>query len=60
MKKKYGFTLIELLAVITVLSIVALIALPLVVNNIDEEKKHSARISANEYIISLYNCRGYG
>ena len=55
MKKKYGFTLIELLAVITVLSIVALIALPLVVNNIDEEKKHSARISANEYIKSFHS-----
>ncbi len=55
MKKKYGFTLIELLAVITVLSIVALIALPLVVNNIDEEKKHSARISTNEYIKSFHS-----
>ena len=55
MKKKYGFTLIELLAVITVLSIVALIALPLVVNNIEEEKKQSARISTNEYIKSFHS-----
>ena len=36
--KKRGFTLIELLGVIVVLSIIALITVPLVLNNVEDTK----------------------
>ena len=48
--KKRGFTLIELLAVIVVLSIIALIATPIVMNTIENVKKGAAEISAQNYI----------
>ena len=37
---KKGFTLIELLAVIIILSVVSLIAVPIVINVIEKTKKH--------------------
>lgn len=37
--KQKGFTLLELLAVIVILSVVALITVPLIMNNIEEAKK---------------------
>lgn len=39
MKKKNGFTLIELLAVIVILSVIALIATPLILNIIEDSRK---------------------
>ena len=51
MKLKHkGFTLIELLAVIIVLSIIALITTPIVMNSINKSKKGAAEISAEGYI----------
>lgn len=49
MMKKKGFTLIELLAVIVVLSIIALITLPVVFNAIESAKEGAALASANAY-----------
>ena len=42
---KNGFTLIELLAVIVILSIIALIAVPIVINIIDDTKEKAFRES---------------
>ncbi len=42
MKKKRGFTLIELLAVIIILAVIALIAVPLVMSTINDAKKGAA------------------
>ena len=39
MKKKNGFTLIELLAVIVILSLIALIAIPMIMNVIESSRK---------------------
>lgn len=47
---KKGFTLIELLAVIVVLAIITLIAVPIIANVIDKAKKESAIDSAYGYI----------
>ena len=56
--KKKGFTLIELLAVIVVLTIIALIATPIVARVINSSKGSANKISAsnfaskaNEYVI---------
>ena len=48
--KKYGFTLIELLAVIVILSVIALITTPLILNVINDAKKSAAVDSAYEYL----------
>lgn len=37
--KKRGFTLVELLAVIVILSVIALIAMPIILNIIEDAKK---------------------
>ena len=50
MKNKKGFTLIELLAAIVLLAIIALIAVPIVLNLIKDSKKSSAVRSAEIYL----------
>lgn len=46
MKKNKGFTLIELLAVVIILSVIALIATPIVLNIIENSKKEALKDSA--------------
>ena len=53
--KKKGFTLIELLAVIVVLSIIALIATPIVLNLINNAKEGAAKSSATAYVKAVEN-----
>ncbi len=48
--KKCGFTLIELLAVIIILAIITLIAVPLIINIIGKVKDASDEESINRYI----------
>lgn len=50
---KKGFTLIELLAVIIVLGIIALIAIPAVTNVIEDASKGAAEVSAKHYMDAL-------
>ena len=44
-----GFTLIELLAVIVILAVISLIAVPVVLNIIDDAKINSYKLSASNY-----------
>ena len=48
--KKNAFTLIELLAVIVILSIIALIATPIILGIINDSKEQTNKISAENYI----------
>lgn len=48
--KKRGFTLVELLAVIVILSIIALIAVPVILGMIEDSRKQAAAISGKEYV----------
>ena len=50
--KNKGFTLVELLAVIVVLAIISIIAIPMIGNVIDESKKKALEVSANGLIES--------
>ena len=45
--KEKGFTLVELLAVIVILSVISLIAVPMILNVIEESKKGAIRSSVN-------------
>lgn len=53
--KKKGFTLIELLAVILILGVIALIAIPIISNIIGDAKINSFKSTANNYVDALYN-----
>ena len=55
MKKKNGFTLIELLAVIIILGILMIIAIPSVTKYISDSRKSSYVDSAKEIIGSARN-----
>ena len=51
---KKGFTLIELLAVIVILAIIAAIATPIILNIINNSRKESIRLSAENYIDAVH------
>ena len=57
--KKKGFTLIELLATIIILSVIALIAVPIVINVIDKAKKASFEQSLNSIVkaVDIYQVK---
>ncbi len=55
MKKKNGFTLIELLAVIIILGILMIIAIPSVTKYISDSRKNSYVDSAKEIIAGTRN-----
>ena len=46
--KKKGFTLVELLAVIVVIGIIAIITVPIVLNNVTSTEKKTFKVSVNE------------
>ena len=52
---KKGFTLIELLAVITILAIISLVAVPIVINIIEDSKEtHDKRFRISKPFILIY------
>lgn len=51
--KKNGFTLVELLAILIILSLIAIITIPVVFNMIDSSKKGTVKDSAYGYISSI-------
>ena len=51
--KKNGFTLLELLAILIILSLIAIITIPVVFNMIDSSKKGTVKDSAYGYISSI-------
>ncbi len=55
MKNKKGFTLIELLAVIIILGVLMLIAIPSVTEYIASSRKNSFAVTARQYISSVRN-----
>ena len=50
LKNKKGFTLVELLAVIVVLAIIILVAMPSVMNSMEKARKNAFATEANEII----------
>lgn len=52
-KNEKGFTLVELLAVIVILSIIALIATPIVMGYVNDARKKAAETSTNGIITSI-------
>ena len=56
--KKNGFTLIELLAVIIILSVIALIAIPSVNKIVNQSKRSAFEVSANNLVDAIkYSCQ---
>lgn len=51
--KEKGFTLVELLAVIVILAVVALIAVPIILNAISDARRNAAKESLNGYIDAI-------
>ena len=56
MKHRKGFTLVELLAVIVILGVLLLIAVPAVQNIIENSKRGAAKDEAIEALNAVYNC----
>lgn len=56
MKNKKGFTLVELLAVIVILGVLLLIAVPAVSSIIENSKRGAAKDEAMEALDAVYNC----
>lgn len=52
---KNGFTLIELLAVIVILGVIMMIAIPSMTETIENSKKDTIISSAREYVDGIYN-----
>ena len=50
MKKRNGFTLIELLAVIVILGIIMMIAIPNVISTVEKQEKNTYVSDANKLI----------
>lgn len=50
MKREKGFTLLELLAVILVIAIIVLIAMPIILNVIEDARKQASLRSAEGYL----------
>ena len=46
--KNKGFTLVELLAVIVILAVISLIAVPMILGVVEESKKSAFQITCNE------------
>lgn len=55
MKNKNGFTLIELLAIIILLGIIGVIAIPSIKNTLDETRIESLKVSINSLERSVIN-----
>ena len=55
MKKRKGFTLIELLAVLVILTVIGLIAVPIIMKTIEDAKKGSYKNSAYGIIKAAEN-----
>ena len=52
---KKGFTIVELLATIVVMALIALIAVPQVLNYVEESKIRSAVVSGSNYVKAVNN-----
>lgn len=53
MNRKNGFTLVELLAVLTLLAIISLIAVPVTFDIISKSKQSTEEVSAKNYISAI-------
>ena len=53
--KRKGFTLIELLAVIVILAVISLVAIPVILGIIEKTNLKSAEVSATGYVGAVEN-----